>query len=573
VNISTKIKLLCDHIASISALQDFVNNFIHYQFADQANDISRPKLYLVGGAVRDFFFGRELKDYDFVIQGVNKDELDIFLQTVPGKLMDIESRNFGVFKLKLADCDLDFLDIALPRIDIYDEYGRGHKDVQVQTSANLTIDDDLARRDFTINAMAVDLINCQLIDPFNGLSDLENKIIKAVGHPHDRLVDEDPTRMLRALRFAAKYDFQIEAETYDTICQHHSEINKKFVQQYRTKQGTIKQRTIERVSRDIIASEFIKGFFHQPHRMIELLDQTGVYQEIFSPKIVDTWVKMKTTDQPKNYHAEGSVWNHTMLALRNIDKLSSNQLGLPTGASINLKLAVWLHDFGKVDTFKIDSTGNYTYYNHPQVSGRLAADFFSAMKVNSMFGADNQYHVCEKDVIFVIENHMLPFGPDVEGMKDSTIAKYYLQETVPVNQDFEHPQSHIAYSQRGVEVLQMAYIDANSAIKSYGEQDFTGIKRMISKIDRVLTRLQEFSRNQKIYPVDGHLIKEILLEIGQQNDDQKIIQIGQHGGRLIGQLLDYILEDALNNPAMYKNQDTVKTQAALVVSQYLKDNY
>jgi len=96
---------------------------------------------------------------------------------------------------------------------------------------------------------------------------------------------------------------------------------------------------------------------------------------------------------------------------------------------------------------------------------------------------------------------------------------------------------------------------------------------MISKIDRVLTRLQEFSRNQKIYPVDGHLIKEILLEIGQQNDDQKIIQIGQHGGRLIGQLLDYILEDALNNPAMYKNQDTVKTQAALVVSQYLKDNY
>jgi tRNA nucleotidyltransferase/poly(A) polymerase len=549
-----------------------LDRFQKYDFKIHHDQPIRPKIYLVGGAIRDFLLDREVKDFDFVVEGLTKKSLHEFLLTIPGKLMDIEGRNFGVFKLQLENCDLEFLDIAMPRIDIYEDYGKGHKDVQVDTSSSLTIDDDLSRRDFTINAMAVNIFEQKIIDPFDGLGDLQHKLIKAVGNPHERLVNEDPTRMLRALRLAAKYDLQIESKTFEVICNHHQEINHKFIQNYKNKKGIIKPREIERVSRDIIAAEFIKGFYHNPYQMIRLLDETKVYREIFPSKFVEIWDKLKTTDQPKNFHYEGSVWNHTMLALQNIDKIASNNIGIPVFYSINLKLAVWLHDFGKVETIKIDQEGNFTYYNHPQVSAKLASFLFSKMKVNSMFGVNSIYCVNEKDVIFIIENHMLPFGPDVEGMKDSTIAKYYLQEIIPPNYDFKNSQTEIVQSQAGIEVLQMAYVDANSAIKERGQQDFTGLKRMIAKIADVKSRLEIFAKNRKIYPVNGNEIMDVLKEIAKDSKNPILTHTSQNGGKLIGELLDYILDDALNKPEVYNNNPDLTKHVTVIIKQYLIDN-
>ena len=552
-DIENKIKNLCNTIAEIKPLQNFLDAFAKHKFAGENNEIISPKIYLVGGAVRDVLLDKKFKDYDFVVEGISKETLKKFLESVPGKLMDIEGRNFGVFKLKLEDCNLEFIDIALPRIDIYQEHGLGHKDVQVKTNQNLTIQDDLGRRDFTINAMAIDLSARKLIDPFNGLQDLEEKTLKSVGVPYDRLVKEDPTRIMRALRFAAKYDLDIEKNTFDTISKYHHEINKKFSQEYTNKKGVTKKREIERVSRDIIASEFVKGFYHQPAKMIELLDESGVYQEIFPPEIIRVWESMKTCDQPENYHSEGSVWNHTMLALKNIDKIYSNDLGIPQEVDINTKMAVWLHDFGKVDTFRIDEEGNYTYYNHPQVSAELAEHLFTKMNINSLLGESNVYKVNEDQVIFAIENHMLPFGPDVTGMKNNTIVKYYLKIIEPKTVEFGKSRPTIEMSPEGISVLQLAYVDANSSIKKHGPQDFTGLKNMIGKINQVKQHLEKYDI-RTVYPITGHDLMKVFGNISQDEKYKDFARFQKTGGIFFGDMMDYVLEDALENPSAYQEK-------------------
>lgn len=570
--INQKINDLLGKIAEIKPLQNFLDSFSNYQFKDQKNKQIHPKIYLVGGAVRDILLNHEFKDFDFVVEGLSKEMVKKFLESIPGKLMDIEGRNFGVFKLKLEDCDLEFIDIALPRIDVYREYGKGHKDVEVKTHELLTINDDLSRRDFTINAMAIDLTERKIIDPFGGTKDLQEKTIKAVGNPFDRLVQEDPTRMLRALRFAAKYDFEIEKNTFDVICKYHTEINRQFTQEHVDKKGTTKIRQIERVSKDIISSEFIKGFYFNPFRMIELLDESMVYLEIFPTEITRVWDAMKTTDQPKNFHSEGSVWNHTMLSLQNISKIAHNELsGLPKETTINLKLAVWLHDFGKVDTCKIDSEGNFTYYNHPQVSGKLADKLFSQMNINAMFSENSIYRVNVSHVVFAIENHMLPFGPDVEGMKNNTIVKYYLDITSTDDYEFGQTKPVISLSQKGIEVLQVAFVDANSSIKEHGPQDFTGLQRMINKILAVKANLELYEVRTK-YPIDGHDLMATFGRISKEKGLHQFQKYANTGGVFFGDLLDYILEDALQNPTIYKEKINLEKHLDQIVRQYIMTN-
>ncbi len=569
-NVDQKISDLCEKIKEIKPLQEFLDHFSNYEFVNKNNEKISPNIYLVGGAVRDVLLDKKFKDYDFVVEGLSKESLKSFLESVPGKLMDIEGRNFGVFKLRLDDTDIEFLDVALPRVDVYEQHGLGHKDVEVETSEDLTINDDLGRRDFTINSIAIDLTNKKLIDPYGGLEDLDKKSIKAVGVPHDRLVKEDPTRMMRALRFAAKYGFEIDKDTFDTIRKYHNEINETFTQEHTNKKGITKTREIERVSREVIASEFTKGFYHNPHMMIELLDETNVYQEIFPKEIVRIWDQMKTTEQPKNFHSEGSVWNHTMLSLKCIDKIETNEIGIPKKVSINLKLAAWLHDFGKVDTIKIDDEGNFTYYNHPNLSAELATMMFEKMNINSMFGKKSIYNINPSDVAFIIQNHMLPFGPDVKSMKNNTIVKYYLDIIAEVKDEFGKVKPEIRMSETGIGVLQIAYIDANSSIKEHGPQDFTGLKNMIAKINEVKSSLEKYEVCTK-YPIDGHQLMQVFDRISKDKEYEGFSKFSETGGIFFGDMLDYILEDALENPQIYKDKIDIESHLDQVVKNYIEE--
>jgi len=524
-----KIQKLWQQIKNNPYLEQFIDKFL----SDHDDSV---QIYLVGGCVRDALMNRQCKDFDLVIAGLTRQQLAQYLDQQSGKSVDVVSRNFGVFKYKPAGSQ-EVIDIALPRQDVYSQYGLGHKDIEVKID-KVSIEDDLSRRDFTINAMAVNLRTQQLLDLFDGVGDIKQKTIRAVGQPRLRMVDEDPTRMVRAIRFAVSLGFAIESNTLNCIKQNRSEINRQF-----TSPET--GETMERVAREVIAAEFIKGFDKDPAGMIELLDETGVYQNIIDPKLVKIWEGLKTTDQPANFHYEGNVWKHTILALRNIKMLKDNQLGLPKTACINLKLAVFFHDWGKVTTIEITPDGQFSYYNHPAESAKMARQFINYMQLFSPFPKNHRLAVKSDVVAWLAHNHMFPNNTPAHELRDRTVIKYYLEK-----------------KRLGRKLLQIGYIDACSSIKAKGPQDFTGIKRSIKKIEEVSARLDEINRNKKIYPLTGKQIKSIMTKIikektveasaiGYIND----ILNNPKGSPAIGELKELILEDALVNPSQYKGQE------------------
>ncbi len=170
-------------------------------------------VYLVGGAVRDGFLGQPSKDKDYLVTGLSVDELGQALGQA-GFKVDLVGKSFGVVK---ATMNGETFDLALPRRER--STGAGHKDFEVQVDPRLPVEEDLSRRDFTVNAMALRLPGRQLVDPFEGKRDLGQKVLCAVGQPFRRF-EEDPLRMLRAVRFMAKLGFMIDHGTLNGMAEH-----------------------------------------------------------------------------------------------------------------------------------------------------------------------------------------------------------------------------------------------------------------------------------------------------------------------------------------------------------------
>ena len=152
------------------------------------------KLYLVGGAVRDKLLEKEIHDKDYCVVGITAEEFkDLFPESI------IRGKSFEVF-------ELDRKEFAMARTE--KKNGIGHKEFEITANKEITIEQDLARRDITINSIAEDVLTGELIDPFNGKSDLENKIIRATTGKFK----EDPLRVYRVARFATTLQFEVEEE-------------------------------------------------------------------------------------------------------------------------------------------------------------------------------------------------------------------------------------------------------------------------------------------------------------------------------------------------------------------------
>jgi len=180
-----------------------------------SGEFPAAEVFLVGGIVRDILIGRESYDYDLAVRKVAPKKLEKILGEI-GKV-DLVGKSFGVFKFRSEKLGItESMDIALPRTE-HTILGTGdYHDFEVQSDPDLPIETDLSRRDFTINAMAYNLLTDELVDPYGGIDDLNKKIIRTVGTPADRF-QEDFTRMMRAVRFAAQLDFTIEKNTATTI--------------------------------------------------------------------------------------------------------------------------------------------------------------------------------------------------------------------------------------------------------------------------------------------------------------------------------------------------------------------
>lgn len=344
-------------------------------------EIPEAEVYLTGGAVRDALLGKdpsEFEDFDFIVRGVPREKLMEFLESC-GKLKDVQARAFGVLKFIPAGFEDELtepIEIALPRVEAY--HGGGKTDVTVETNHELPLEDDLARRDYTINAMAYNPLTGELVDPFGGQADLQAGIVRAVRDPYERFGLEDPSRILRGLRFACTLDFEIEDYTWEAMCKMANEIFAEY------------EAGKTRVSNEVIAKEFLYGFLANPVRFLELLRDTDVLP-ILIPELVD----LLETQQPPQYH-KFDVWQHTLETLRNL---------LPT-ADINLKIAALLHDIAKPQTKGYsEEKDRITFHGHDQLGAQMARSICHRLRLDSL-PVQSSYHVNISEVAGLIENHI-----------------------------------------------------------------------------------------------------------------------------------------------------------------------
>lgn len=230
------------------------------------------ELFLVGGAVRDALLKRPTHDFDFVVRGVNKDELEKWFGA-RGQL-DLVGRNFGVYKfisnsLTRRPQKIEPIDIALPRTEssLPGSLG-GYREFEVEARMDLPIEMDLGRRDFTVNAIAFDLGGGHFIDPHDGRRDIEAQIIRAVGTPAERFA-EDLSRLLRAIRFSCSLSFHIEENTWAAIQQLAGRVNDK------NSAGEWV------VPRETVGREFLKSFLHDPTCTLVKYESAGFANLLF----------------------------------------------------------------------------------------------------------------------------------------------------------------------------------------------------------------------------------------------------------------------------------------------------
>jgi len=345
------------------------------EFAEQICSTLRGsgyQAYLVGGCVRDILLGREPADYDVATAATPDRVEEIF----PNSLT--VGAQFGVVVIIAESSQENNLqvEVATFRSDVGYSDGR-HPDAVLYTKST---EEDVKRRDFTINGLLLDPRTNEVLDYVGGRDDLQAGIIRAIGQPAARF-REDKLRMLRAVRFAARFGFTIEPETFRAIQQLAPEVV---------------QVSAERL-RDELTKLLTEG---SARRGIELLDETRLLPELL-PEIS----RMKGVEQPPQFHPEGDVWIHTRMMLE----------GLKPGCSHTLAWGVLLHDVGKPPTFAPRSgpNGRIRFDRHVEVGTRMAEEICRRLRFSN---ADRE------QIAALVANHLR--FKDVPQMKPATLKRF-----------------------------------------------------------------------------------------------------------------------------------------------------
>ena len=275
-------------------------------------------LYLVGGAVRDSLLEKTTHDEDYCVTGI---AFEKFKQIFPEA--HIRGKAFAVF-------DIDGKEFALARTE--SKTGTGHKEFEIKADSTITIEEDLARRDITINAIAKDVLTGKIIDPFNGRKDLKNKIIKATTD-HFK---EDPLRVYRVARFAAQLGFEVEPRTINQMNELKDELN-----------TLSKERVFTELSKALETGK--PSIFFNVLRDAKVLD-------IHFKEIKD----LIGVEQPVKYHPEGDAYNHSMLVL---DMAADMTKDFELNRKLEIRFSALVHDLGKGITPKEEYPHHYGHEN------------------------------------------------------------------------------------------------------------------------------------------------------------------------------------------------------------------
>ncbi len=285
--------------------------------------------YLAGGCVRDRLLGRSPKDYDIATGATPQAVQAVFPDTVP-----IGSKFGSVIVL----VDGDPFEVTTFRLD--GPYTDGRHPVHIRYG---TLEDDVRRRDFTINAMMYDPVEDRVIDLVNGREDLGRRLVRAIGDPHERFA-EDRLRMVRAVRLACGLDFTIDGPTLQAIRSHA---------------GAVTEVAWERIGAEVTRTLMEGG----GRRGVELLDETGLL-EVILPEIA----AMKGCDQTPDYHPEGDVFVHTLTLLQQLD-----------GPTETLAYGCLLHDVAKPPC-RQPAGERVTFYGHPELGADMATEILRRLK-------------------------------------------------------------------------------------------------------------------------------------------------------------------------------------------------
>ena len=338
--------------------------------------------YLVGGCVRDLLLRREPADCDIATSATPAQVMEIFPDTYA------VGAQFGVVLVPLYPVDpvversagdvqnakgSHTIEVATFRSD--HGYSDGRRPDEVRFSQGPQ--EDAARRDFTINGMMLDPVGGEVLDFVRGREDLEAGIIRAIGDPAQRFA-EDKLRMLRAVRFAARFEFEIEANTFTAIERAAHEINV--------------------VSRERVRDEITKMLTEgHGRRAFLLLDESGLLKAVL-PEIS----AMKGVQQPPEFHPEGDVFAHTLLLLEN----------LPNPCPPTLAWGALLHDVGKPATFRV-APDRIRFDNHVDVGVKIAEEICERLRFSNHEAAQ---------ILALVDNHMR--FSHATRMNQSTLKKF-----------------------------------------------------------------------------------------------------------------------------------------------------
>lgn len=353
-------------------LSDKLQNRVFRQVGYAADSLGR-ECYVVGGYVRDLLLGRPSKDIDFVTVGSGIEVARAVAREIKGSHLSV-FRNFGTAQVKSRHCELEFVGARK------ESYKRDSRKPIVEDG---TLDDDLARRDFTINAMAA-CVNegdfGRLIDKYDGLSDLHDGLIRTPLDP-DITFSDDPLRMMRAIRFATQLDFRIVDETFQAITRNAERI--RIISRERVMDELMKIMKASRPSIGwtlLLKSGLLKYIFPELHAMrgVEIIDGIG---------------------HKDNFY-------HTLAVLDNVAAKSDN---------VWLRWAALLHDIAKPVTKRFEPGVGWTFYGHNAVGAKMVPRIFSRMK----FPLNDKMKYVQK----MVELHMRPIALVEDEVTDSAVRR------------------------------------------------------------------------------------------------------------------------------------------------------
>lgn len=354
-------------------LADRLNRPIFHTVGKIADELDRP-CYVVGGYVRDLFLHRHSKDVDFVTVGSGIEVASAVAARLGKGTHCNVFKNFGTAQVKNRDMELEFVGARR------ESYQRDSRKPIVEDG---TLDDDLARRDFTINAMAISVNEAtfgELVDPYDGIADLDRQIIRTPLDP-DITFSDDPLRMMRAVRFATQLGFTIHDETFDAITRNAARI--------------------EIISRERIADELMK-IMASPVPSIGwiLLRNCGLLPYIFP--------ELAALEGVENVNGRGHKDNfyHTLQVLDNVAKKSGN---------VWLRWGALMHDIAKPVTKRWDSKLGWTFHNHNFIGGKMVPGIFRNLKLP----LNDKMKYVQK----LVELHMRPIALVEDVVTDSAVRR------------------------------------------------------------------------------------------------------------------------------------------------------